>query len=179
MKTEIQTNSTEKQRVFRKVKFTQKNVRTSVYIQTCTYDPVRTNLYMQICTYGLARLCESPGLVWRIAIHKKCFLHIFIGVARERARVCIQIRHCTFLGYSSENAIPTNFHRVPPWPDGLYFFFAVVDTEMRPCPGNANSVRYDPVRTNLYMQICTYGLVRLCASLGQVWRIAIHKTLFL
>ena len=116
-------------------------VRASVYIQTCTYEPVRTNLYMQICTYGLARLCESPGLVWRIAIHKKRFLHIFIGVARERARVCIQIRHCTFMGYSSENAIPTHFQRVPPWPGGLYLLFAVILMEMSSCPGNASSAR--------------------------------------
>ena len=57
------------------------------------------------------------------------------------ARVCIPIRHCTFTGYSSENAIPTHVQRVPPWPDDLYVLSAVIVMEIRPYPGNATSAR--------------------------------------
>ena len=73
------------------------------------------------------------------------------------------------MGYSGENAIPTNFQRVPPWPDGWYQLFPVIVVEMRYCPGNATSVSmsllmqictYDPVHTSLRIQICTYEPVR-------------------
>ena len=36
----------------------------------------------------------------------------------ESARTCTQIRHCTFMGYSSENSIPTTFRRVPCMKEG-------------------------------------------------------------
>ena len=104
---------------------TYKSVRANLYTRVCTSKPVLTVLCTRVCTYksvptGLHACVRHLAWAWRIAVPKTTFFLFLHGVATESARVCTQPRHCVFIGYSSENAIPTNFQRVPPWPDGLY-----------------------------------------------------------
>ena len=71
------------------------------------------------------------------------------------------------MGYSSENAIPTHFQRVPPWPDGLYELFAAIVIEMWSCPGNATSV-YACMKEGSPIQVYMHARERsLFAAVGE------------
>ena len=135
--------------------YIQKSVRANLYTRVCTSRPVPKILYTRVCTYkavptGLKAYLHHLAWAWRIAIHKTPFFYFSIAIATESARVCTQIPHCTFMDYSGENAIPTNFQRVPPWPDGWYQLFPVIVAEISYCPGKAR-----PQCTSLYVHICT------------------------
>ena len=61
------------------------------------------------------------------------------------------------MGYSSENAIPTHFQRVPPWPVGLYLLFAAIIDGMGP------QTKF--VHANLNVRACRYASV--CTRLNK------------
>ena len=60
------------------------------------------------------------------------------------------------MGYSGENAIPTNFQRVPPWPDGWYQLFPVIVAEMSYCPGKARE-KSPMAKNNAFLIFLTRG----------------------
>ena len=91
---------------------------------------------MRVILYFCACIYMHVARSARLAIHKLSYSQRSMGIVIETVRLCTRARQCIFIGYSGENAIPTNFQRVPPYPAWLYQLLAAIADKTKPRPGN-------------------------------------------